>query len=217
MNSKTVILIAGLMVAQNALAEEAFKLPPLPKVPTTAETGKSTTPAANATKADSAKPATSLAKPAPADIKLASPTHFRARENEKVDLYRQLDELRSQNVILTESLKNAELKNKILNTGKSPAVQTSPNPSMPMSPMSFSAPATAQVQMVSGSERNITALISLPSGGRVTVKTGSIIPGLGIVKSITVNEVVVAGNSETIVVPFAGDASSGAMMPGGLR
>lgn len=149
-----------------------------------------------------------------------------------VALYRQLDELRSQNALLTETLKNAELKNKITNVNKTPSGQLSPSsviaPTSPINAYAGSAvPLSAQVQMVSGSENNLTAVISLSTGGRVTARVGSNITGLGVVKSISLNEVVVASKAETIVLPFASDSSApnaagapsmmSGMTPGGVR
>lgn len=167
--------------------------------------------------------------------KLPTPTPTSQNASSNISLYRQLDELRSQNAVLTESLKNAELMNKISNVGKKPAEQISPAPGnfsgMPNNayPVSSSAPLSGQVQMVSGSGKNLSALISLQNGGRVTARVGSNISGLGVVKSISLNEVVVANKTQTFILPFATDTfastPSGSpsssmmpgMMPGGLR
>jgi hypothetical protein len=87
---------------------------------------------------------------------------------------------------------------------------------------------------VSGSENKLTALISLSNGGRVTVRVGSNIAGVGVVKSISKDEVMVASKTQIISLPFALDAagSSGGtgipampqmspmpqgMIPGGVR
>lgn len=141
-----------------------------------------------------------------------------ANAGSSVALYHQLDVLRSQNAILTESLKNTELKNKISSVGKNSPGQLSLTPggtaSFPGSALPGpSAPLSAQVQMVSGSGSNLTAQISLPNGGSVAARVGSNISGLGVVKSISMNEVVVASKSQTTILPFASDSSA---VPGGL-
>ena len=131
-----------------------------------------------------------------------------------IGLYRQLDDLRSQNALLTESLKNAKLKNEISNVGTIPTGQPNPNPigatgvnGFPgnMTPAT-AAPLSAQVQMVSASDGQYTALISLPTGGHVNARVGRNIAGLGVVKSISLNEVLLTNKSETISLPFANDS-----------
>jgi type IV pilus biogenesis protein PilP len=170
---------------------------------------------------------------------VAAPSVAATPANPNAGLYRQLDELRSQNAILTETLKNAKLKNDISNVGTNPISQ----PGMTLGgPLSYqgsaqsgaSAPLSGQVQMVSGSENKLTALISLSNGGRVTVRVGSNIAGVGVVKSISKDEVMVASKTQIISLPFALDAagSSGGtgipampqmspmpqgMIPGGVR
>lgn len=154
-------------------------------------------------------------------------------------LYRQLDELRSQNAILTETLKNAKLKNDISSVGTNPISQPGMTQGGPSSyqgsaQSGAAAPLSAQVQMVSGSENKLIALISLSNGGRVTVRVGSNIAGVGVVKSISKDEVMVANKTQIISLPFALDAAGASggtgmpsmpqmspmpqgMMPGGVR
>lgn len=156
--------------------------------------------------------------------------------NPNAGLYRQLDELRSQNAILTETLKNAKLKNDINSVGTNPIGQPGlalggPSSYQGSAQSGAAAPLSAQVQMVSGSENKLTALISLSNGGRVTVRVGSNIAGVGVVKSISKDEVMVASKTQIISLPFALDASGGTgipampqmspmpqgLMPGGVR
>lgn len=118
--------------------------------------------------------------------------------------YRQLDELRSQNAILTEALKNADLKNKISNAASNPSGQ----PGQAGTAGGGSAGLPTQVLMVSsGVGTQLVAEISLSGGGRVNVRVGDTVVGLGVVKSIARDKVVVGNKAETISLPFAGDVS----------
>lgn len=125
----------------------------------------------------------------------------------------ELDALRSQNAILAEKVKAAEMQAKLLGTNQSKSLSGLP-------PFPAAAPAaargmkdqfedfgttSAQVQMVSDSGNSTIAVISLPRGGRVTARVGSIIPHLGVVKSISLNEVVVANKKQTFSIPFAAE------------
>lgn len=122
--------------------------------------------------------------------------------------FRQLDELRSQNAILAELVKGAELKSKL--SGQGPTLGQPGGASVVTS-----APAFAQVQMVSGMEDDLSALISLPSGASVTARVGDNVPGEGVVKSIARRKVVVANKSQIYSLPFAKDALGSSM--GGAR
>jgi type IV pilus biogenesis protein PilP len=135
--------------------------------------------------------------------------------------YGQLDALRSQNAVLAETLKNTELRNKISGVDKTSTGQPGPNPGGTTGvqsssyPSSFASP-SALVQMVSGIESKMTAQISLPDGSPVNVRVGSNIAGLGIVKSISMNEVMIADKKRIFSLPFASDSSS-ALGVGGMR
>jgi hypothetical protein len=116
-------------------------------------------------------------------------------ERPDVDLYGQLAALRAENVLLTEKLKNTELKSQIESReGKSFAAVTATN---------------AAVQMVSGSAGNLTALIALPNNSHVLARVGTQIQGVGVVKSISANEVVVSGKAGPISLPFASESGGG--------
>jgi len=130
-----------------------------------------------------------------------------------VESFHQLDVLRSQNAVLAESVKNKELRNKLNESEAKSSPNPGPQGSAVQSPVSTP---SAQVLMVSGMGNNLTALISLPNGGQVAVKTGNTIPGVGLVKFISLNEVTVSRNQQIINLPFASDSSQG-FMPGGVR
>jgi type IV pilus biogenesis protein PilP len=140
-----------------------------------------------------------------------------------VATYGQLDELRSQNALLAEALKNAELKSKLkagvpasLSTAGAPAFPggsvlppAAPFPSAPAASAALSVPAvaSAEVQMVSSDRDNrLVALLSLQNGRQVKVRVGSTIPGIGTVQSISVDEVVVRPpKGEAISLPFGSE------------
>lgn len=136
-----------------------------------------------------------------------------------VALFKELDELRSQNALLAEALKNAELKYKISQVGK-PQAGNQTDPTVPQIPPAMPAAApvaasraavtnfdamSAQVQMVSGTGTNLVALITLANGSKVNARVGSTIPGLGTVRSISLNEVTVFNKKDTNSIPFASD------------
>ena len=171
-----------------------------------------TTPPVAQTRAVDAHASSTAAPPA-----TDAPTVARKREQPDPVLYRQLAALRSQNALLTESLKNAELRFKLgASSGNQPIV-----PAITHTPGSGNAgigpeslgPSAARVHLVSGSGDKLSAQISVPGGGRVTARVGSHVPSLGLVKSISLNEVVVENDNVTSVVPFAADPSETAPQP----
>lgn len=139
-----------------------------------------------------------------------------AKADQNVGLYHQLDALRSQNAILKEALTNTELRNKISSADKNPSGQAGqPGPISNGTPdfqnsgfQGTLSTSSAQVQMVSGMGNNLTAIISLSNGSRVNARVGSNISGVGLVKSISLNEVIVIDKKQTIVLPFARDFTS---------
>lgn len=197
MKSKTIIqagafALTALMMAQSAQAADAVANPLAP----------------TSTELASVKPQAPKPVVAAAPVVISTPASMSTVPS--IALYRQLDELRSKNALLAESLKNVELKNKIGNVGISPTGQANPNPTGVNGFPSNMAPATAaplsvQVQMVSASEGQYTALISLSTGGRVKARVGSKLAGLGVVKSISLDEVLLTNKTETISLPFATD------------
>lgn len=164
---------------------------------------------------------TSTPAPSPAVTAIAAPVitapKIQHRGSPNNALYEQLDELRSQNAILTEKLKNIELQNKINESGGG----SSTKPLLGTSTSSM----MGQVQTVSGANNNFKALIKLENGTSLTIRTGSVVPGLGIVKSITLNEVIISNKSQIISLPFIGDTTHSNIpgmpgmpgMPGGIN
>ncbi|HJV75121.1 MAG TPA: type IV pilus biogenesis protein PilP [Noviherbaspirillum sp.] len=144
--------------------------------------------------------------------------------------FRQLDELRSQNALLAEAVKNAELRHKLeINggnnslTGQNPAgaaygknsgmTPNGQNPGGNSNGQNLRVPGTATVLLVSSNLNQLSALVATMDGGRVKAKVGTNIPGVGVVQSISANEVIVASGKELISLPFAAEA--GSYMAGG--
>lgn len=143
----------------------------------------------------------------------------------KVSVFQQLDELRSKNAMLAEKLKNAELVNKLNDGGAGgfavPSLTSatggramgavgapdgSRGGSMPGATGSY------QVKMVSTQKDRLQAVLLTPDGGRLNVRVGSVINGLGTIKSISINEVeVTAGKGETRTIPFVGETNASGM------
>ena len=113
-----------------------------------------------------------------------------------VAYYKELDSLRSQNVILIEQLKRADLLNKIKVSGK-PATEMPVDPKASVkSPMKF--------VMLAGVGKDISALISMPDGTSLPVHVGSSVPSYGVVKSISLEEIVIAGPKQDMHLLFSG-------------
>lgn len=156
------------------------------------------------------KPAIKLvepAKPAQKTIQVAAlPAIEPVRKSTAT--FQQLDELRSQNALLAEIVKNAELQNKLSGNG-------SPSIGAPVNQMTTNfAPKTktntnGTVTEVSTIGGRIAAKVVSPYGGIVVARVGQHIKGIGTVKSISIDEVVVADGKETISLPFANDSSAG--------
>ena len=124
----------------------------------------------------------------------------------EISQYQELDTLRSQNAVLTEAVKNAELKCRLNNGGKDcSSTQMVPNQNLSITSLG-AMPArqvSAQVELVSGFGNQKTALISVPGRGNIKAQVGKKIAGLGTIKSITVHEVTVEQGGKTVSLPFA--------------
>lgn len=95
-----------------------------------------------------------------------------------------LEKLRSENAMLAEQLKNAELKNKINAQGGSPIFSGSGSAGQ-SGALSNKAPSGPKVVMIAGGEGNYRANILLASGQSFTAGNGSNVPGIGVVSAIT--------------------------------
>lgn len=124
----------------------------------------------------------------------------------EISQYQELDALRSQNAVLTEAVKNAELKCRLSNGGKDCAsAQIAPNQNLSAPPWGATSVGASfpQVELVSGLDNKKTAIISMPGSGHIKAHVGKKITGLGTVKSISVHEVTVEQGGKIISLPFA--------------
>lgn len=105
---------------------------------------------------------------------------------------RQLDAVRSKNALLSELVKAAEFKAKLSGQGStaSQANGSAPNSTGP------------QVVSVIGTDDKLTAVINLGDGSTVKVRDGAPVPGVGKVKSISLEEVMVTTKSGPVSLPF---------------
>jgi type IV pilus biogenesis protein PilP len=123
--------------------------------------------------------------------------------------FKDLDALKTQNALLVESLKNAELKAKILEVGK-PKGEVRVEKEVNRVTVSGLDSTSAHVMQVSGVGADLTALLSMSNGRQVLAHVGTNIAGLGVVKSISLNEVLVAAAKGRVnSLAFSGDAVAG--------
>lgn len=125
-----------------------------------------------------------------------------------------LEKLRSENAMLGEQLKNAELKNKIAGQGGSNTF--SPNGNNQNSANSGGVsklPSGPRVVMIAGGENNYRANILLSNGQSITASVGSSVPGYGPVSAITSSEVLFGvGKSKRSIALVTNGADSDFVM-----
>jgi type IV pilus biogenesis protein PilP len=121
--------------------------------------------------------------------------------------FKELDALKTQNALLGEALKNAELKAKILEAGK-PKNDGRIEKDSSRAKVTAVDLSSAQVMMVSGVGRDLSALIAMGNGRQVVARVGSNVAGLGVVQSIKLNEVLVSsGKGQVSSLAFAGETT----------
>ncbi len=125
------------------------------------------------------------------------------------DSYGELTALRSQNAILTEQLKAMELREKIRLSKSGPATVSGP-----AATMTTTLDRGARIVMVAGSTGQLIATIQLSDGATTSAKVGAKVPGLGLIKSIATNEVIVANGKDLLSVPFASEPVNNATQYG---
>lgn len=134
-----------------------------------------------------AAPAQALTPPAPA-------THERLTfTNTSGQTLRDLDKWRTQNALLAEMVKAAEMSAKLSNPGTS----AGPSGTTPSSSLAF------QVLSVDGVDDKLTAVVTLTNGTTFKAREGLTIPGLGKVKSISRDEVIVTTKGGPRLLDFA--------------
>ncbi|CAN7779830.1 type IV pilus biogenesis protein PilP [Cupriavidus necator] len=106
---------------------------------------------------------------------------------------RDLDKWRTQNALLAEMVKAAEMSAKLSNPGTS----AGPSGTTPSSSLAF------QVLSVDGVDDKLTAVVTLTNGTTFKAREGLTIPGLGKVKSISRDEVLVTTKAGPRLLDFA--------------
>lgn len=148
-----------------------------------------------------AAPVVSVAPPsAPTQVPTTQvpATHERSTAtNTSGATFRQLDELRTQNALLTEMVKGAEMKAKLSNQGTTAGTSGT----VAATPPAF------QVLSVDGLDDELTAVVTLPNGTTFKAREGLQIAGLGKVKSITRDQVIVTTKAGPRPLDFAPKAS----------
>jgi len=134
---------------------------------------------------------------APATTPAPSQLHSAASN---VATLRQLDALRSENAVLAEMVKAADLRSKL------PAGQSSsqaPAPRITESARASQAAQALKVVSVYGLDGDLTAVLEFATGGIVKVHAGSALPGVGSVAKVSHNEVIVATAAGQYSLNFA--------------
>lgn len=122
----------------------------------------------------------------------------------------QLDALNAENALLTVQLKNSELKEKIKNSSQN-------NHTLPLFSVTHSKRLggvetlpEARVELISGDLQHPVATILL-NGAQFQARVGQIIPGLGVVKSVSLDEVLIQTRQAVMSLPFVADPYSAPM------
>lgn len=119
-----------------------------------------------------------------------------------------LEKLRSENAMLAEQLKNAELKTKIAKEGSVPGIPGAPNPNAAQSPGPTNSARGPRVLMIAGGENNYRANVSMPNGQTITASVGTVIAGYGVVSAITPNEVLFGSGKAKRSIPLVGNSAN---------
>lgn len=142
---------------------------------------------------------------------------------QKGNIFKTLDALKTQKVLLSAELENAKLQKALddVRSGKDPSAPAAAPfapPSMMSAPSMLQAPPaepkSATVQLVSSSPKvNAgvpTATIELPSGRIVTAIVGTKVPGLGTLTVVSAAQVIYRGSDgHEAALPFVADGDSG--------
>lgn len=186
-------------VAHNV--KKAAPAAPVPATPMPVATAPSAPASSPRVEKYDGKPETVIATSKPKVSAAPTPAPVAAYSTKTVNssaTFRQLDELRTQNALLQEQVKAFDMRNKM--NGATGGANTAAG-GLPA--VASTAPAMATVQLVDGIDDKLWARVLLPTGGTITVRVGSNIPGVGVVKTLSLNEVCASGKGELQCLPFA--------------
>lgn len=130
-----------------------------------------------------------------------------ASQTPQTSSYGELELLRSQNAILTEKLRNAELRSKVSMAEGSSSSGSSP-PISTRQAVVANVDRGARVSMVAGSTGQLAATIQMSDGGNIIARVGTRIAALGVVRSVTTEEVLVSNGKDILSIPFANATAS---------
>jgi type IV pilus biogenesis protein PilP len=137
-----------------------------------------------------------------------------------------LDSINSDNALLAAQIKNAQLRKQLADAqagrdpsnpqgAAQPGVSGGPSnilpggTSVPTQAFASASPRGAVVLLVTTSPQvnkgAPTALIQLPSGGRVSATVGTKVPGVGTFKEVSTHSVLVEDGKRVVALPFDGD------------
>ncbi|CAI1177961.1 type IV pilus biogenesis protein PilP [Serratia entomophila] len=152
----------------------------------------------------------SVKPPTSADIPL--PTTFTRTEAGRALNLGQLEAIQAETVLYEAQLARAKALNELQKNGYDRALDQPFNPAPPSQDNKTEVKGATQdavppqIVEITGTGKGFTAVLALSNGNQVTVQSGNRIPGTEyVVKRINLNEVVVAGKSQTLVsLSFAG-------------
>ena len=119
-----------------------------------------------------------------------------------------LEKMRSENAMLAEQLKNAELKEKITKVGGVPGIPGTTNPNAAQTTGATHAAGGPRVLMIAGGENNYRANVLMPNGQTITASVGTAIAGYGAVSAITPNEVLFGSGKAKRSLPLVGNSAN---------
>lgn len=154
-----------------------------------------------------------VSAPEPAEpVDIPQPTTFTRVEAGRALNLGQLESIQAETVLYEAQLARAKALNELQKNGYERALDQPFNPAPPSLDGKTDVKGAAQnvvppqIVEITGAGSSYQAVLSLSNGNQVTVQTGNRIPGTDfIVKRITLNEVVVSGNNQSLMsLSFAG-------------
>lgn len=128
----------------------------------------------------------------------------------------QLDALNAENALLQVELKNLQLKEQIKNGGKEAGSTSAPILPTGSKASFYDDMPDAKVVLVSGEPGHAIATI-IVNGATIKAGAGKLIRGLGMVKSVSLDEVIIQTKKTEFALPFVADTlSAPSGSPGGM-
>lgn len=139
-------------------------------------------------------------------VDIPQPTTFTRAEAGRALNLGQLESIQAETVLYEAQLARAKALNELQKNGYDRALDQPFNPAPPSLDGKTDVKGTTQdavppqIVEITGTGNGYLAVLSLSNGNQVTVQTGNRIPGTDyVVKRITLNEVVVSGNNQSLM------------------